>query len=122
MCGKPMISCELGTGTTYVNEAGKTGLVVPPSDPARLAEAINQLINSPVEAAKWGQAARDRYVRLFTADRMGKCYANFTIDSTTADAECGVDSFAYPSRHTPFLADPVLAGQIAVVAPASVPP
>ena len=76
MCGRPMISCELGTGTSYVNEAGKTGLVIPPSDPTRLAEAINRLVDSPVEAAKWGRAARDRYVRLFTADRMGKSYAD----------------------------------------------
>jgi glycosyltransferase involved in cell wall biosynthesis len=76
MCGKPMISCELGTGTSYVNKAGETGLVIPPSDPARLAEAINRFVESPVEAANWGQAARDRYVRLFTADRMGKSYAD----------------------------------------------
>ncbi|MBZ9727396.1 glycosyltransferase [Mesorhizobium sp. CO1-1-11] len=76
MCGKPMISCELGTGTSYVNKAGETGLVVPPSNPARLAEAINQIVDSPVEAANWGQAARDRYIRLFTADRMGKAYAD----------------------------------------------
>lgn len=75
MCGKPMISCEIGTGTSYVNKAGETGLVVPPSDPARLAQAINQVVDSPVEAANWGRAARDRYVRLFTADRMGKAYA-----------------------------------------------
>ncbi|WP_192244045.1 glycosyltransferase [Mesorhizobium silamurunense] len=75
MCGKPMISCELGTGTSYVNEAGKTGLVVPPSDPARLAEAINRFIDSPDDVAKWGRAARDRYARLFTADRMGRSYA-----------------------------------------------
>lgn len=76
MCGRPMISCELGTGTSYVNEAGKTGLVVPPSDPTRLAEAINRFIDSPAEAANWGQAARDRYIRLFTADRMGKSYTD----------------------------------------------
>ncbi|RWG80121.1 MAG: glycosyltransferase [Mesorhizobium sp.] len=75
MCGKPMISCEIGTGTSYVNKAGQTGLVVPPSDPAQLAEAINRLIDQPTEAADWGQAARDRYARLFTADRMGKSYA-----------------------------------------------
>ncbi|AZO48400.1 MAG: glycosyltransferase [Mesorhizobium sp.] len=75
MRGKPMVSCEIGTGTSYVNEAGTTGLVVPPSDPAGLAEAINRLIASPTEAASWGRAARDRYVRLFTADRMGKSYA-----------------------------------------------
>ncbi|QKC84849.1 glycosyltransferase family 4 protein [Mesorhizobium sp. NZP2077] len=75
MCGRAMISCEIGTGTTYVNEAGLTGLVVPPSDPARLAEAINRLVDSSEEAERWGRAARDRYASLFTADRMGKAYA-----------------------------------------------
>ncbi|MER8853815.1 glycosyltransferase family 4 protein [Mesorhizobium australicum] len=76
MCAKAMISCEIGTGTTYVNEPGATGLVVPPSDPARLAEAINRLVDSPEEAERWGRAARDRYTNLFTADRMGKAYAS----------------------------------------------
>ncbi|TIU86262.1 MAG: glycosyltransferase, partial [Mesorhizobium sp.] len=75
MCGKPMISCEIGTGTSYVNKAGRTGLVVPPSDPTQLAEAINRLVERPTEAANWGRAARERYARLFTADRMGKSYA-----------------------------------------------
>ena len=76
MRGKPMISCDIGTGTSYVNKAGETGLVVPPSDPARLAEAINRFVDSPDEAAKWGRAARDRYTSLFTADRMGRAYAD----------------------------------------------
>ncbi|TIN27371.1 MAG: glycosyltransferase [Mesorhizobium sp.] len=75
MCGRAMISCEIGTGTTYVNEPGVTGLVIPPSDSTRLAEAINRLVDSPEEAERWGRAARDRYVNLFTADRMGKAYA-----------------------------------------------
>jgi rhamnosyl/mannosyltransferase len=76
MCGKPIVSCELGTGTSYVNKAGVTGLVVPPSDPARLAEATNRFVDSPAEAAEWGRAARNRYESLLTADRMGKAYAD----------------------------------------------
>ena len=32
MFGKPLISSEIGTGTTYINIDGKTGVVVPPSD------------------------------------------------------------------------------------------
>lgn len=76
MCGKPMISCDLGTGTSYVNEAGITGLVVPPSDPARLAEAINRTIDSPDDAEKWGRAARERFSSLFTAEKMGQAYAD----------------------------------------------
>ena len=30
--GKPMITCELGTGTSFVNRNGVTGIVVPPAD------------------------------------------------------------------------------------------
>jgi glycosyltransferase involved in cell wall biosynthesis len=33
MYGKPMISSEIGTGTSYINIHDETGLVVPPSDP-----------------------------------------------------------------------------------------
>ena len=79
MCGKPMISSEIGTGTSYVNEADVTGLVIPPSDPARLAGAINRLIDSPEDAEKWGRAARERFSRLFTAQTMGKAYADLYV-------------------------------------------
>lgn len=79
MCGKPMISCEIGTGTSYVNKAGITGLVVPPSDPVRLAEAINRLLDSPEEAEKWGRAARQRFRDLFTAEKMGQAYADLYL-------------------------------------------
>src|SRR5690606_28389959 len=39
MFGKPMISSEIGTGTSYINISGQTGLVVPPSDAAALRAA-----------------------------------------------------------------------------------
>lgn len=76
MCGKPMISCEVGTGTSYVNKAGETGLVVPPFRSRTTDEAMERFVDSPAEAAKWGRAARDRYISLFTADRMGRAYAD----------------------------------------------
>ena len=43
-CGLPVISTELGTGTSYVNRDGESGLVVPPKDPVALAAAIRQLL------------------------------------------------------------------------------
>lgn len=43
--GKPVISTELGTGTSFINVHGKTGLVVPPMDPVSLAAAMNRLLN-----------------------------------------------------------------------------
>lgn len=75
MYGKPMISSEIGTGTTYINVAGQTGMVVPPSDPAAFRQAMEYLLAHPQEAAQMGINARQRYLDLFTADRMASNYA-----------------------------------------------
>ena len=70
MYGKPMISCEIGTGTTYVNIHEETGLAVPPDSPAALREAMHRLWNNPEETQRFGNNARARFHELFTADRM----------------------------------------------------
>ncbi|GLS26972.1 glycosyltransferase family 4 protein [Marinibactrum halimedae] len=75
MFGKPLISCEIGTGTTYVNADGETGIVVPPANAKALREAMLQLDEDEVLADRLGKAARARYERLFTGRLMGKCYA-----------------------------------------------
>ena len=51
--GTPVVSTELGTGTSEVNEHGVTGLVVPPDDPIALREAIETLLgdSTPCEHA-----------------------------------------------------------------------
>lgn len=74
MFGKPMISSEIGTGTTFINIGGETGMVVPPSDPAALRQAMTYLWEHPEEVAKMGAAAEARYWRHFTADRMVDSY------------------------------------------------
>lgn len=73
--GKPMISCELTTGTSYVNIDGETGLVIPPADPAALAEAMQRLWQDDALASRLGAGARRRYEQLFTAEAMGEAYA-----------------------------------------------
>lgn len=75
MFGKPMISSEIGTGTTYINIDGDTGLVVPPDDPAAFGAAMRTLWENPVLASAMGQRAALRYEELFTAERMA---ANYT--------------------------------------------
>ncbi len=72
--GLPMVSCEIGTGTTFINRHGETGLTVPPEDPDALAGAMNQLRSNPDEAMRMGRAARQRYERYFTADEMAGRY------------------------------------------------
>lgn len=70
MHGKPMISCEIGTGTTYVNIHEETGLAVPPDSPVALREAMHRLWNNPEVTQRFGNNARARFQELFTADRM----------------------------------------------------
>lgn len=80
MYGKPMISSEIGTGTTYINISQETGLVVPPSDPAALRQAMTYLWENPGEAAEMGQRAEARYWQHFTADQMINSYVNLYED------------------------------------------
>ncbi len=68
--GVPSICTELGTGTSYVNRDGVTGLVVPPRDAQALADAINSLLTDPVRRADLGAAARVRVAAEFDLDVM----------------------------------------------------
>jgi len=73
--GKPMITCEIGTGTTYVNRHGETGLVVAADEPKPLAAAMQQLSTDKALAERLGAGARQRYETVFTGERMGQQYA-----------------------------------------------
>jgi len=75
MFGKPMISSEIGTGTTYINIDNETGLVVPPSDPQAFGAAMRTLWENPERAAEMGRRAEARYWELFTAEKMADNYA-----------------------------------------------
>jgi rhamnosyl/mannosyltransferase len=75
MFGKPMVCCEIGSGTSYVNEDGVTGFVVPPEQPAALADAINALLGDGELAARMGIAARNRYEALFSGEALGEAYS-----------------------------------------------
>ncbi len=75
MYGKPLISTEIGTGTSYVNMHEETGYVVPPADPKRLREAMQKLALDDQLVEQMGKAARKRYEQLFTGKLMGERYA-----------------------------------------------
>ena len=68
--GKPVISTEVGTGTSWVNVDGETGLVVPPHDPAALASAVNGVLTNTELRMRMGHAARVRAETEFTVERM----------------------------------------------------
>jgi rhamnosyl/mannosyltransferase len=68
--GLPLISTELGTGTSWVNVHEQTGLVVPPRDPAALADGINRLLADAAWRKTLGAAARARSQVEFSVERM----------------------------------------------------
>ena len=69
-CRKPVISTELGTGTSYVNQDGVTGFIVPPRDSRALAQAIEKIMENEKIAKEFGQNARERVEREFSLEKM----------------------------------------------------
>ena len=74
MFGKPLITADIGTGTSYINRHNETGLVVPPRDSEALRQAMLQLAEDKEFAESCGVRARKRYEKFFTAGIMGKQY------------------------------------------------
>lgn len=74
MFGKPMISCEIGTGTSFVNLNGITGYTVSPDNSRELTAAMLRLWENPNLRISMGQAAKQRYQTLFTGRRMAQSY------------------------------------------------
>jgi glycosyltransferase involved in cell wall biosynthesis len=68
--GLPVVCTELGTGTSYVTQHGRTGIVVPPDDVAALARALRVLLENPSMARTMGAAGQARARREFSLTRM----------------------------------------------------
>ncbi len=75
MNARPMITAEIGTGTSYVNEDTITGIVVPARDSGALAAAMRRLWDDRRLAERLGTAAAGRHRRLFTGQKMAGSYA-----------------------------------------------
>ncbi|MCL4557781.1 MAG: glycosyltransferase [Deltaproteobacteria bacterium] len=69
-CGLPVISTELGTGTSYVNQEGVTGFVLPPRDSGAINDRLKRLLSDSALSAAMGRAAAGRIKAGFTLDSM----------------------------------------------------
>jgi len=82
--GLPVISTEIQTGTSWVNQHGSTGLVVPACDPDALAGAMSRLVADPPLRLAMGQAGLARARRVFHAstmvDSVEKVYRDVLLD------------------------------------------
>jgi rhamnosyl/mannosyltransferase len=80
MMNKPMISCEIGTGTSFVNQHEKTGLVLKPENVDEMNDAMRTILNNAALAKTFGDNARSRYELLFSGPALGKAYKSVYED------------------------------------------
>lgn len=74
MFAKPMITCEIGTGTTFVNINKQTGLVAKPNDSQDLAKKLKELWQDEQKAQEYGANAKARFDDIFSLDKMVVSY------------------------------------------------
>ena len=63
-CGVPVVGSAVGGLLDTVEDAG-TGLLVPPRDPAAVADAVTTILDDPTLARRWGERARRRAVERY---------------------------------------------------------
>lgn len=67
--GVPVVATKVG-GVIDIIEEAKTGLLVPPADPAAMAEAALKVFKDPPLATKMAEAAYEKVKRLYNIERM----------------------------------------------------
>ena len=67
--GLPVVATKVGGNSEAVID-GVTGWLVPPKNPAAMAEKIVDLLHDPQRARSWGKQGRDRVNKKFTIERM----------------------------------------------------
>lgn len=70
-CGKPVVATRInGSGVSWVNKDGVTGMNVEPEDDVAMAEAINRILSDNDLYRKCAANARKRFEDIFTEDKM----------------------------------------------------
>lgn len=102
-CATPVIGSDVGGIRTTV-EDGKTGYLVPPRDPAALAERLVQLRAQPDRCAALGRAGYERAHRFYTwrgvVDRLVDVYRDVARERAGTTAAT--------SRRTPVATTPAV--------------
>ncbi len=69
--GLPVVATASG-GVPEIVMDGRTGLLVPPEQPAPMAEAIAQVLSDPTRGESMGEAGRDRALERFDVRRVAR--------------------------------------------------
>jgi rhamnosyl/mannosyltransferase len=72
--GKPVVTCDIDTGVTELNEHELTGLVAPVGDSGAFARAMNRLFADSGLASRLGENGRKKFAQHHTAEKMASAY------------------------------------------------
>lgn len=84
MAGRPTVNTDVGGVNEIVGRDGRCGLLVPPRDPAALAEALLGLLEDPARRSAMGLAARQRATTLFNMTDFVEGYRGLYADTASA--------------------------------------
>ena len=92
--GRPVVATAVGAAPDLI-EDGVHGLLVPPGDPGKLAEAMGRLLREPQMARRLGEAARrrarDRYSREAMVERFTDFYERLAARKRFGGRRAGSD-------------------------------
>jgi glycosyltransferase involved in cell wall biosynthesis len=103
--GLPVVATSVGGNPEAVLD-GVTGVLVPPKDPARLAEAISALLSDPDRRQRFGRAGRERAIRHFSLEAMlekhARLYESFQVAQPHSEPPAAIngESVLPPRTHT----------------------
>lgn len=74
--GRAVVATAVGANPTLI-DSGKNGLIVPPNDPAALADAVISYLSRPLMAAAFGAAARRKVEAEYSRATMTRRFEDF---------------------------------------------
>ncbi len=74
--GKPLITTEMGSGTSFVNIGNETGFVVAPGNSVELRRAMEKLAAKDELAKQMGSSSRRRFDSMFAGEQMAEKYVS----------------------------------------------
>jgi len=89
-CRKPVISTDLPTGVSWVNQHGKTGYVVPRENIEELAGAIQRLLDNSQLREEMGEAGRARVEQHFTSTKMAEAMLDVYQEMVNEPCRAGI--------------------------------
>ena len=96
MFARALVSTELGTATSEVNQDGVTGRVVPPGNAGALRSAMRELLDDGCAHA-FGAAARQRFDRHYRAEHVLRQYADLYTGQGATTWAADADGTVGPS-------------------------